>query len=191
LAREGRPPISTRFPASAFRPPQRDDLGRRRIQTKVEFELPLARGGQRANDAAEREPLRDPFVRLLDDREIRKREERVGVGPKHGPQDAAFHQIAKMILTQRSVSREHVAERVILALERIGGRHAGETAELLLGQNANRMSARLRVQLLRPFQLVRRVSNGAARSGIGQFVVCIGCRTETLRRRQPASSSSR
>jgi hypothetical protein len=85
-----------------------------------------------------------------------------------------------MVLAQQSVSREHVAERVILPLERVGSRHAGETAELLLGQNANRMSARLRVQLLRPFQLVRRVSNGAARSAVGQFVVCIGCRTETF-----------
>jgi hypothetical protein len=47
---------------------------------KVELELPLPRRDQRPDDAAERDPLRECLVGLLDDAEVGEGEERVGVG---------------------------------------------------------------------------------------------------------------
>ena len=48
--------------------------------------------------------LGDAFVGLPDRGQIGKREERVGVGPQHGAQGAAFHQIAQVIFPQHFVS---------------------------------------------------------------------------------------
>ncbi len=102
---------------------------------------------------AERRALLELVVRLLDDREIGEREERVGVGAEHGPDDAALHEIAQMILAQRAVAREQIAHRVVLPLQRLGRRHADQPAELVLGEDPD-LRTRLRVQLLGPFQLV-------------------------------------
>ena len=63
-----------------------------------------------------------------------------------------------MILAQRAVAREHVAQRVVLPLQRVGRRNAGEAAEFVLRHDSNRsVGARLRVQLLGALQLVRLV----------------------------------
>ena len=74
------------------RPPQRDDLRRRRVQPEIELELALTRRHQRAHDAAERRPWASPSFACLMVAEIGKREKRVGVGAQHRPQDAALHE---------------------------------------------------------------------------------------------------
>ncbi len=129
----------------------------------------MPRSDQHAHDAAEREPLTEAVVRLLDHRQIRKRKKCIGVRAQHRPQDAAFHEVAQVILAQRPIAREDVAHRVVLPLERVGRGDAGETAEVFLRQNPNRRraAARLRVQLFGPFELVRFLALGRRTESFG------------------------
>ena len=94
--------------AGAFGSPQRDDLRRRGIEAEIELQLPLTRGNQSADNVAECHTLGQTVVRLFDDRQIGKREERVRVGARHRPENAAFHEIAHAILAERAVPRHHV-----------------------------------------------------------------------------------
>ena len=57
-----------------------------------------------------------------------------------------------MVVAQRAVARQQVARRVVLALQRLGRRHAGQPAELVFAQNLD-LRAVLRVQLLGLLQL--------------------------------------
>ena len=52
-----------------------------------------------------------------------------------------------MVLAQRPVAREQIADRVILLLQRFRGRHVHQTAELILGDDGDERGV-LRVQLL-------------------------------------------
>ena len=97
-------------------------------------------------------PCRELVVGLLDDRQIREREERVGVGAHDGPDHAALHQIAQVILAKRPVARQQIADRVILLLQRLRRRHADQPAELVLGDDPNGRASG--VQLLGTLQLV-------------------------------------
>jgi hypothetical protein len=136
-------------------PAQRDDLCGRGVQSKIELELALACRQQRANDAAERQPLVETVVGLLDDRQIGKREERIGIGPMHRTQDAAFHQISQVILAKRPIADEQIAHRVVLPFQGVRRSARLPAGRTPLRENADGALRRgLRVQFLGAFELV-------------------------------------
>ena len=114
---------------------KREDLRRRRVEPEIERQLALTGRDEAAGDRAERRVAGELVVGLLDDRQIAEREERVGVGAHDRLDDAALHQIAQVILAKQPVARQQIARRVILLPQRLHGRHAGQPAELLLGDD--------------------------------------------------------
>jgi hypothetical protein len=80
-------------------------------------------------------------------------------------QQAALHQIAQVILAERAVARDEIAHAVILALQRVGCRHAGQPAEGVLAEDLNRVSP-FAVQLLGAAQLVALLARVVARESL-------------------------
>src|ERR1700687_4740229 len=154
----GGPPEPARRRRRLDHPPlQREDLRGRGIEPEIELELSLARGEERARDAAKRRAQGELVVHLLDGRKVRKREERVRIGAKHRPDDPAFDQIPQMILAKQLVAHQEIAQGVVLPLQRAGRRHAGEAAEPVLVEDLDLRLA-LRVELLGTLELVALVA---------------------------------
>jgi hypothetical protein len=80
----------------------------------------VPQSGQRPDDASERCALLELVVGLLDDPEIGEREKRVGVGPKHRPDQPALHQVADVVVAEGAIARQQVARRMVLPLKRFG-----------------------------------------------------------------------
>ncbi len=60
-----------------------------------------------------------------------------------------------MVFAQGAIPDQHIPHRVILPFQRVHGRHPGQAAEVLFGEDADHLSGnRLRVQLLGAFELI-------------------------------------
>ncbi len=119
--------------------------------------------------------MTQPVIRLLDDGEIAKLEEGVGVGAEHGTDQAVFHQIVQVVGAQRAIAHEEIAHRVVLTLQHLGCRNAGELAELGFAQNPNAARPQ-RVQFFRALELLALVTarGGGSRGGIVLGPTAIG-----------------
>jgi len=78
---------------------------------KVERELPLVRGEQRAQDDAERDAVLEIGRHLLDRQQIGEREQPVAAG-RVGADQSPLLQIAQMIVGDRRVEASNVASGV-------------------------------------------------------------------------------
>ena len=102
---------------------------------------------------------RQLVVRLLDDRDVGKSKERIGVGPQRGIDEPALHEISQLIFAQQAVAREQIAHRRILPLHGVGRWHTRKPAELLFRHDFDRLR-KLTVQFLGATQFVAFLSDG-------------------------------
>src|SRR5262249_29905806 len=116
-----------------------------------------------------RRPLLERGIGLLDDRQIRESEKDIGVGPMHGMNEPALHEVPQLVFSKRAIPNGQISQRVVLLLEHAGGGHTDERAKLFFAHDSNLLLL-LGVQLLGAFELVallrRRIARwGSSRAG--------------------------